>query len=285
MTGYGKASARVEGKQIVAEIRCLNSKGLDLGVRLPSRYKSIEQSVRKAAEEMLVRGKIEIGLSMSGIDDTQKVVFDKVKIKSYYAELKKIAKDTGELNTPLLPLLIQMPGVFDFSEQEAGEKESDEVRTVILKALEHVKQFRIKEGKLLGKDILSHVTEMEKRLKLVEEKDKFRAGKLKEKMKSRLAENLQGAELDNNRFEQEMLYYLEKLDINEEKIRLAGHFTHFYEAAREEFCGRKLAFISQEIGREINTIGSKANDGEMQKIVVEMKDELEKVKEQLLNVL
>jgi len=283
MTGFGKASARSNGKNIDVEIRSLNSKQLDLGLRLPHIYHDIEAEVRTLVSNELERGKVDVFVNISGMDGRGKASLNKELAKQYYQELKELGKVVNEKNVQYLPLLLKMPDLFK-SEEVATKEELKTVLSLVTKAAGLVKSFRQKEGNALKKDIESHLKVIEDSETAVGKLDGKRIEKLRERLLAKINE-LQDTKVDMNRFEQELIYYIEKLDINEEKIRLRTHCNHFREITKENNGGRKLGFIVQEIGREINTIGSKANDADIQKVVIGMKDELEKIKEQLLNIL
>jgi uncharacterized protein (TIGR00255 family) len=284
MTGFGKASARISGKKLDVEIRSLNSKQLDLNLRMPYIYHAIEADVRSIIGEALNRGKVDVYINVSGDEIKGKASLNKALAKQYYHELKALAKEINVKDVEYLPLLMRMPDIFK-TEETANKAELTAVVSLVRKAAQMVGQFRQQEGKALKKDIELHLGEIEKREKEIDGLDKARIERQKERLMTKITEGLGGRIADMNRFEQEIIYYIEKLDINEEKARLRTHCNYFRQTMNEQNGGRKLGFIVQEIGREINTIGSKANDAEIQKIVVGMKDELEKIKEQLLNIL
>ena len=284
MTGFGKASARIAGKKIDVEIRSLNSKQLDLNIRMPYIYHSIEADVRTMINELLNRGKVDVFIGVTGDETKGKASLNKTLAKQYYTELKALAKEINVKDVEYLPLLMRMPDIFK-TEETADKTELTAVASLVRKAAQLVSQFRQQEGKALKKDIELHLGKIEKGEKEIDAMDATRIDKQKERLRNKITEGLGGRVADMNRFEQEIIYYIEKLDINEEKARLRTHCNYFRQTLNEQNGGRKLGFIVQEIGREINTIGSKANDAEIQKIVVGMKDELEKIKEQLLNIL
>jgi uncharacterized protein (TIGR00255 family) len=283
MTGFGSASARLGGKKIDIEIRSLNSKQQDINLRMPFFYNKAEPGIRSAIAEFLDRGKIDISVSVSTGKGVGVATLNKELARHYYNELKSFAKEINEKNTSYMPLLTRFPDLFKV-EEDVKEAEVDAVVALVRKAAQAVAKFRQAEGKELAKDIVLHLSAIEKNVTEIEKLDKERIPKLKEKLQAKVTEGISG-KIDMNRFEQELIFYIEKFDINEEKARLKTHCGYFRENLHEDKGGRKLGFITQEIGREINTIGSKANDSGIQKLVVEMKDELEKVKEQLLNVL
>lgn len=283
MTGYGSASARLGGKKIDIEIRSLNSKQQDLNLRIPFLYNKAEPGIRSAIAELLDRGKIDISINVSSEKGTGVASLNKELARHYYNELKSFAKEINEKNISYMPLISRIPELFK-TEEAVKEAEVDAVVSLVRKAAQAVVKFRQAEGKELTKDIVKNLSSIEKKAAEIEKLDKERIPRLKEKLKTKISEEISG-KIDMNRFEQELIYYIEKFDINEEKARLKTHCAYFRQNLNETRGGRKLGFITQEIGREINTIGSKANDSGIQKMVVEMKDELEKIKEQLLNVL
>ena len=284
MTGFGKAQITSKEKSITVEIKCLNSKQQDIFVKLPSVFKSKELELRNLLIEKLTRGKIELFLySESGSKDQNNKINTKV-VESYFEQLKPLLK-TNELNAEILASILKMPDIFSSEKEELDEEEWTKVTQAVHSAIEEVQIFRAKEGENLKQDLLLRITNIASGLETIVEKDGNRIQKSKDKLSKAVSE-IQENLLDKNRFEQELIYYLEKLDITEEKVRLKSHCDYFLESLNSnEEKGKKLGFVSQEIGREINTIGSKVNDADMQKIVVSMKDELEKIKEQLLNIL
>jgi uncharacterized protein (TIGR00255 family) len=284
MTGFGKASGQIGGKTVDVEIRSLNSKQLDLNMRLPHAYYGLEAEIRTLIPTLLDRGKVDLYIGMGGTEGKSKIALNAPLAKQYAKEFKALAKELGEKDTAYLPLILRIPDVFK-AEEKAGKKEIDAVLALVRKAAIMVSNFRQQEGKALKKDIESHLAVIEANEKKIDKCDPNRIAKLRERLITKINEGLNGRVADMNRFEQEIIYYIEKFDINEEKARLKNHCSYFRQTMNEPNGGRKLGFIVQEIGREINTIGSKANDAEIQRHVVEMKDELEKIKEQLLNIL
>lgn len=283
MTGYGNASTRLGGKKIEVEIRSLNSKQQDINLRMPFFYNKAEPGIRSAIAELLDRGKIDISINVSTGKGGGVPSLNKELARHYYNEMKSFAKEINEKNMQFMPLLTRFPDLFKV-EETVKDAEVDAVVALVKKAAQSVVKFRIAEGKELSKDIQLNLASIEKKVSEIEKLDIARIPKVKEKLQVKILEGIRG-QMDMNRFEQEIIYFIEKFDINEEKARLKTHCAYFRENLNEDKGGRKLGFISQEIGREINTIGSKANDSGIQKLVVEMKDELEKIKEQLLNVL
>jgi len=284
MTGFGKVSSRINGKRVDVEIRSLNSKQLDLNLRLPQLYRELEPEIRTYIGNELDRGKVDFFVNLASEEGKAKSSLNKDIVKGYHKEIKEISKAIGEKQTHYLPLILRMPDVFK-TEEIADKKELKEVWSMVQKAVQLLTKFREQEGKALKKDIESHLALVEKKEQEVEGLDAKRMHKVRDRLTAKINEIAESKTVDNNRFEQELIYYIEKLDINEERTRLKNHCSYFRQVMNEDKAGRKLGFISQEIGREINTIGSKANDSDLQRVVVEMKDELEKMKEQLLNIL
>lgn len=282
MTGYGKAVAEHSDKKITIEIRSLNSKSLDLNTRLPFLYKEKELEIRKLLSEKLQRGKVDFSITTeaNAINKAQQINPD--IIKAYINEFKEIVPNASDAE--LLAIVMRLPDVMAFTCKEIEEEEWNQAVELILKAVENLTQFRLDEGKVLEQEFIQRNNSILSLLSQVEPFEKERIETLKERFIKNLGELT--SEYDQNRFEQELIYYLEKLDITEEKVRLKNHCEYFLQTLKsEEFSGKKLGFITQEIGREINTLGSKSNHSGMQKLVVQMKDELEKMKEQVLNIL
>jgi uncharacterized protein (TIGR00255 family) len=287
MTGYGKAIAETSQKKITIEIKSLNSKQLDLNTKLPWLYKEKEPEIRNMISQMLGRGKIELTIFFDVLEDEGIPVINKSIVKNYYNQLKEIA---GELNinidNQILPTIMRLPDALKTEKPELPEAEWDLLRTQILESVNLLDQYRQEEGKSIEKDLKKCMTRILESLSSIETFEPGRIEKVKEKLISILKENNGTENLDKNRFEQELIFYLEKFDINEEKVRLKKHCEYFLETIETEAPnGKIISFIAQEIGREINTIGSKANDASIQKLVVMMKDELEKIKEQINNIL
>lgn len=287
MTGFGKATNEITGKKITVEIRSLNSKQLDLNLRIPYLYKEKELELRTEIAKQIERGKVDVSVFTESTQETIPTTLNKNLAKAYYNELKSLSQELNDTNDNLLSLVVKMPDVLKAEREtvELDENEWKEVKATINKAIEAFQKFRIDEGNTLAKEFQSRISKIDSLLKEVISLDEQRVETIKKRIKNNLAEVIDVNKIDQNRFEQELIYYIEKLDITEEKLRLKTHLDYFTSTMLELGSGRKLGFISQEIGREINTIGSKANDASMQKLVVQMKDELEKIKEQLLNVL
>ncbi|HRG37371.1 MAG TPA: YicC family protein [Bacteroidia bacterium] len=286
MTGFGKAIAEVAGKKVNVEIRSLNSKQLDLNFRIPYIYKEKELELRSEVSKQVERGKVDVSIYLETIQDASPVAINKTLAKFYFKELQELSADLNEKQN-LLPLVLKMPEVLKGEKEivELDEAEWKGVKNAIDQAIDAFQKFRSDEGATLEKEFKSRIAIIGSLLLEVVSLDGLRITNIKERIKTNLAETIDKEKIDQNRFEQELIYYIEKLDITEEKLRLKTHLDYFSATLNEPASGRKLGFITQEIGREINTIGSKANDSAIQKLVVQMKDELEKVKEQLLNVL
>ena len=284
MTGFGRAEGVVKDRKVTVEVRSLNSKQLDLLVKVPSLLKEREVDVRQWAGEQLMRGKAELSI---GIEQQahKRTTFDKALIQAYYAELSAIAQEIApDHRTDLLAQVLRLPEVTTTTTDRVDEEEWTVVMGLVRQAVEAFDRFRCSEGGRLAQELGQRVSLIGQLLSEVESLDQGRADRTREKIRSRLAE-LQ-VSVDQDRFEQELVYYLEKMDLTEERVRLRSHCTYFMETMeKDEQQGRKLGFIAQEMGREINTLGSKANDATVQRLVVRMKDELEKIKEQVLNVL
>ena len=287
MTGYGKAQRTINGKTIIVEVRSLNSRGLDLKMRLPGDLKEREMELRKIISDLVVRGKVDLNLDIQG-EDGAHVNLNESLFKGYYRSLTKIAKelniDTGDILQTIMRIQnVVAPPVADLSDDEW-----DKVKATVHEALLDMRKFRQNEGLALANALKHSVEHISYCLSSVEDLDVARGQRLRERMQANLEEALGVAQIDTNRFEQEVLYYLEKLNIKEEKVRLEQHCKFFLESMvhkEDENAGRTLNFISQEMGREINTLGSKAQDHDMQRFVVQMKEELDNIKEQLANVL
>lgn len=287
MTGFGKAEFEINNKKITIEIKSLNSKQIDINTRTPALYREKDIVIRKILSEKLVRGKVDFNIYVENLGEESNSKINEPILKGYFEHLKQISSD---LNLPTdhstLHAAMRLPDVVKTEYETLDEKEWETILKNIHKALDDIEKFRIQEGAALMTDVSGNILSIQNLLVQIEPFEQQRI----ETVKTRLTENLDGLKLngnvDENRFEQELIFYLEKLDINEEKVRLANHCSYFTETLEEDFStGKKLGFISQEIGREINTIGSKANEKNIQRIVVQMKDHLERVKEQLLNVL
>lgn len=287
MTGYGKAEKNYSGKRISIEIKSLNSKQGDIFTRMPTYYKEKDLDIRKLISEQLQRGKIELNINVENFSDESNHSLNKALAKKYYEELKALAWDIEEKSfNDYLPLLVKMPDVMVNAIPTLEKKEWSALREGVLECCQKVNEFRIAEGAELEKDFLLRISNIETLLEKIPPHEQERMDKITNKIKKDLNDMLADNQYDKNRFEQELIYYLEKLDITEEKVRLKNHCDYFRKTLNlNTSSGKKLNFIGQEIGREINTIGSKANHTDIQHIVVMMKDELEKIKEQLSNIL
>ena len=287
MTGYGVATHDGDGSHFSVEIKSLNSKFLELNLRLPKEFSDKELILRNECSKLLERGKVGITIT-NGIDNplAKAAKINKVLLQHYYSELKNVADELGVPADNLLQTALTLPEVISYSEAVADEGEWEVVYDVFLRAVAEFNKFREDEGEVLKQDLSLRVKSIMELQSLVEEKETDRIPLIREKLSNYLDKAVGKENVDQNRFEQELIYYIDKLDITEEKVRLRSHCNYFIKALdAEDANGKKLAFISQEMGREINTLGSKANNAEIQQIVVKMKEDLEKIKEQLLNVL
>ncbi|QTY28403.1 YicC family protein [Flavobacterium sp. CS20] len=285
MTGYGKATAVLNNKHIDIEIRTLNSKNIDINFKIPSEFRSFELEWRKTVAQNLKRGKVDIQFNIENSEQSQSVKFNKTLIKSYIKNLQDVIpiRDRTD-NAKLLEIAMTLPEATQSEANELTEDDQAKLDSALNEALKQVVSFRNQEGQNLLKDFKANLSQIEQHLNRISEIDQNRVDRVKTKLKSTLEEL--SVDYDKNRFEQELIYYIEKFDISEEKIRLKSHIEYFEDTLNlPESNGKKLNFISQEMGREINTIGSKANDADIQNLVVEMKDQLEKIKEQMLNIL
>jgi len=281
MTGYGKAEIQFENKNYVLELRSLNSKGLEINARMPVHLREIEIKLKKSIGEFLKRGKIDINLNIDNMGESNAKIINVASVNHYMEQLKSI-EDGNRLE--LLKIALKLPDILKTEVEGFEGAEIELIETLLKKAVDALIGFRTDEGKILESEFKKRLKNLEELSQEVEIVDPERNTKIKEKLKSAL-DSLE-VEVDQNRFEQELIYYLEKYDITEEKVRLKNHIEYFKNNLDNDTSnGKKLGFIAQEIGREINTIGSKANHANLQKLVIQMKDELEKIKEQLLNVL
>ncbi len=290
MTGFGKAEVVFGDKKISAEVRSLNSKQLDLSVKLPLLYRSQDYEIRTMAAKALQRGKADIYVNYEVTSGEGAVAINRELFNSYYAQLREIGEGNGMkcsgemMDASIMQSILRMPDVVVHEMDSVPEEEIAALKKVVADALANADNFRVVEGKVLMADLLARVDLIEN---AIDEVTPFEESRI-EAIKKRIRESIDGLGLqtDPNRLEQEMIFYVEKLDVTEEKVRLRNHCNYFREVAgSEESPGKKLGFIAQEMGREINTLGSKANNSDIQRIVVGMKDELEKIKEQLLNIL
>ncbi|OQX96896.1 MAG: YicC family protein [Bacteroidetes bacterium 4572_117] len=288
MTGFGKAVNEFENKKITVEIKTLNSKQADITARIPGSYKEKEMELRNMLAKALKRGKIELSVWIDQNEAEKNIQFNKSVIKNYYQQLVEVTESLNRSvdNEQILEIIMRLPDVTKTEMREINENEWLVIKQTVSNALSEIEKFKLQEGKVMQADFKQRIEQIQNLQLAIEPHEKSRIEKVKDRIKQNFKDNLKEVDADNNRFEQELIYYLEKLDITEEKVRLANHCSYFTQTMNEESAqGKKLGFIAQEIGREINTIGSKANNSDIQKIVVQMKDELEKIKEQVLNVL
>jgi len=295
MTGYGKQELNLNNSNFTIELKSLNSKQVDINIKMSSKCRDKEIELRRLISEKLQRGKIELSIWREKTEFSNSFKLNTKLIKDYYLQIDDLKKDLDNLGfskkdddssySNIIQTLVQMPDVFVKEEENIDENNWRQILKAILKTIDNLQKYRKEEGKKLELDIKNRINNLYKLLKQINPLSKRRI----EKIKSNLNDNLTKLNLkniDEARFEQELIYYLEKQDITEEQVRLNAHLSYFLDSMKTKLpVGKKLAFIAQEIGREINTIGSKSSDSEMQKIVVQMKDELEKIKEQLLNIL
>ena len=282
MTGFGKASLQLPTKKITIEVKSLNSKGLDLSVRMPSSYREMELGLRNKIALKLERGKVDFSIFIESTAEQTSTKVNVPIVKAYIAQLREVYPDADE--TELMKMAIRMPDTMKTEREEIDENDWTQIQTVIDEALQNILIFRKDEGESLEKEFQLRIGNIRQYMNDALALDPERVQAIKDRLQTAIAELK--VNVDENRFEQELIYYLEKLDITEEKVRLTNHLDYFLETINgTEANGRKLGFITQEMGREINTMGSKSNHAQMQKLVVMMKDELEKIKEQVLNVL
>jgi uncharacterized protein (TIGR00255 family) len=285
MTGFGRSVEAFKDKKITIEIKSLNSKGLDLFCRISPSYREKEIEIRNLLSKKLERGKVELTIYNEESTDSKQSLVNRDLFMAYHQELKFLSHEISESSNNLLPLILKMPDILKNDKIVLEEEEWNFLEQLLQKAIHEIDDFRLTEGKTLENEIEERINLILDLLRQIENLDAERTTNIKNRIKNNLSEIIGAEKIDENRFEQELIYYIEKLDITEEKTRLKTHCNFFLENIKEASTGRKLAFISQEIGREINTIGSKANNAPIQKIVVLMKDELEKIKEQLNNIL
>ena len=286
MTGYGIAEQTYLSKKITVEIKTLNSKQLDLQIKLPNELRAAELDFRNQIGAKMLRGKIDVVITIADTDLTQTYHIDQDIVKAYKEQIEAVSIQLGIAPADdMASILFRMPGIFNVPVENYDEAFVNKVSETLDQALNIVDSFRIQEGQTLKKDLLHRVELILSLLEQVEPYEKNRHEVIKQRLTKNLAELTTAGQYDENRFEQELIYYLEKLDITEEKVRLRQHCNYFNESCDDDQAGKKLGFIAQEMGREINTLGSKANEVNIQKLVVQMKDELEKIKEQGCNIL
>ncbi len=289
MTGYGRANGHFGEKTIVVEVRALNSKSTDLKIRLPAEYKDRELELRKVILDHADRGKIDLNIDVQNADGSATVGLNEALFKGYFHALTRLSAQLGaEVDKgSLIPAILRIQNVVSGAAGDVDEEEWNTVTNAVSRALDALKEFRTEEGKVLEADMCLRVTNIRKLLQETEPFDKERFVRMRERIRTNAEEVFGKDNFDTNRFEQELLYYLEKMDISEEKVRLEQHCNYFLEQVKNDrqSAGRTLNFISQEMGREINTLGAKAYDADLQRLVIQMKDELEKIKEQIANIL
>lgn len=288
MTGYGTAHYSDDQVEITVEVKTLNSKFLDLNIRTGKSFSDNEMEIRNIVSDKLIRGKVAVNIEYQNIaSNNMAVSYNKTLFKSYYNELKTLANEVGEDSQEIFRLALQSPDVVvNQSNNDEMESQWGKVKNVLIDALEKCNSFREEEGNALGEKLLGYVQTIRDEMQKVVDFDPERVSTVRRRITENLAKFIDDEKIDKNRLEQELIFYIEKLDISEEKVRLSKHLDYYEDVLKsEDSNGKKLGFISQEIGREINTIGSKANDANIQQIVVGMKEELEKIKEQGLNIL
>jgi uncharacterized protein (TIGR00255 family) len=283
MTGFGKFDTETPNYKLNIEIRSLNSKQLDLSLKLPYPFRAYEMELRQFLSTELVRGKVDVYISIEK-EANKTIDVNEELLMAYYKTIKNIAVKIGEENQAILPLLLKQPDIYKTEKKESNENEIVDLKNALKSAVKKFDDFRNQEGSALEKDLSLRLSNIEANRDTIRTLDKNRIDAVKQRLTQKILD-IKEVSMDKNRFEQELIYFIEKLDINEELVRLDNHLRYFKSTMSEKDAGRKLGFITQEIGREINTIGSKCNDAEMQKIVVNMKDDLEKIKEQSLNIL
>jgi uncharacterized protein (TIGR00255 family) len=284
MTGFGKSNGVFESKKVSVEIRSLNSKGLDLSLKIASPYRDLETAIRKMLSENLDRGKVDIGIFIESTNESLNNILNNEVATKYYSAIKKLNESWGEAPQDYLSIVLRMPEVLNTQTAELTEEEKKWILNLVNETCGKLNDFRAQEGAALKKEFELRIGEIRSLLSQIEAFEDIRILQIKERILKGLKE-LEHPGLDQNRLEQEMIFYLEKLDVSEEKMRLTNHLDYFIETMSSPLSGKKLGFIAQELGREINTLGSKSNHGDMQRLVVEMKDNLEKIKEQVLNTL
>lgn len=287
MTGYGRVEGAFKEKTFLVEVKSLNGKQFDLRLNMPNLLKPYEVEIRNKLNEMLFRGSVECSISFKSNGVAKPVSINTALAKSYYQPIMELANELGIEKDNLLSTLLKLPDVVSSTNEVITEEEWNAIAGLLHEAIEHLIQHRLEEGKSIEKDLLERVAAIESQQAIIEEHEPNRRVKIREGLVKLLEQQVGADKYDNNRLEQELIYYIEKIDISEEKVRLTNHCVYFKEVLndKEASKGKKLSFILQEMGREINTTGSKANDIHIQKAVILMKDELEKAKEQILNVL
>ena len=286
MTGFGKSEVTIGHLHVNIEIRSLNSKFLDLTLKIPTVFKEIDSSLRSIIKNELKRGKIELAIQYEKINTNSKITINKEQLKNYYNQLKEISAElNNQNNEDFMGYALKLPEVIQHQKETVNKQSNEILINAVKQACKDLNSFREKEGESLQKELLNYVNSIQDNLAKINPFEKERLPKVKQKLLRSVEELNLKSQIDEKRLEQELIYYAEKLDLTEEKVRIKEHCIHFMETLKEMSSGKKLGFITQEMGREINTLGSKAHQLSIQKIVVEMKDELEKIKEQVLNIL
>ena len=284
MTGFGKANGQFQDKKISVEVRSLNSKGLDLNLKIPSSYRDLETPVRKLVTDALMRGKMDLGIYIESQQHQVSGLINEPVATAYFEKLKALNDTWGTNTQDYLALVLRMPDVLNSQLEALSDQEAQFVLDLVQEACAQLQKFRKQEGQGLAQDLKSNLAHIQNELQAIVPFEQERVAQVKERIQKGLT-SIDESRIDANRLEQEMIYYVEKLDISEEKQRLQQHLNYFTETLNQEASGKKLGFIAQEMGREINTLGSKCNHSEIQRRVVIMKDHLEKIKEQVLNAL
>lgn len=286
MTGFGNAVAEYGSKTISVDIRSLNSKFFDLTLRVPSAYREKDMEMRTMLGRELERGKVEVYISIDSSEPLRKSLINKEVVRQYYAELKAMNDELKIKTEDYLETILRLPDALNMEEAHFDEEEWKQINETLQSAMKAFNAFRDKEGKFMEKDLRERIDAIEDNLKKIEPLEAGRIENIRKRLADQLRESAAKDAVDKNRFEQEVLYYLEKMDVTEEKVRLRSHCLYFLDTMKEpQSNGKKIGFITQEMGREINTLGAKANDAVIQKFVVQMKDELEKIKELMMNIL
>ena len=284
MTGFGKANCQFQDKKISIEVRSLNSKGLDLNLKIPSAYRDMDTEIRRIVSDLLLRGKMDLGIYIESQNQAVSNLINTELATQYFEALKALNNSWESQTQDYLSLVLKMPDVLAVQHEALTDAEMEFVLKLVKDAAEQLQLFRKQEGKALAQDLVANIEAIKSNLDAIAPFEQERVNQVKERIQKGLA-NIDEARIDVNRLEQEMIFYVEKLDISEEKQRLLQHLNYFVETMQQEASGKKLGFIAQEMGREINTLGSKCNHAEIQRKVVDMKDHLEKIKEQVLNSL
>lgn len=287
MTGFGRANNQWNNKTINIEVKSLNSKSTDVKIRVPLRYREIEMLLRKQVLKSAIRGKIEVSIDVLSPEGGQEYSINKSLFKNYYNNLSALSKELNITDGDYISSILRIQGVVDIPKDRISDEEKETITDTLTAALNNMKDFRVSEGNAMEIDFKERILNISNLLEEIKPHEEERIGKVKQRITQHLEDHVGKENIDQNRFEQELIYYMEKLDLNEEKVRLKQHCSYFIEQLNNNSVqiGRKLTFIGQEMGREINTLGSKAHSSQIQHIVVKMKDELEKIKEQTANIL